>query len=182
MNSSIKTIIMMLFLVVTLQSCNQDPSLQRYYVDSELAPGFTSLDIPTSMLKIDKTTLTEEELEAYESIEKLSLLAYVIEGDDKAEEFEVELAKVKTILNNPKYEELMRGGNTTDGKFVVKFLGEEDSIEEIILMGASNDRGFAVVRVLGDDMNVDKIMTLTSVFEKANINDSELKQFTNFFE
>ncbi|MEY8848795.1 DUF4252 domain-containing protein [Psychroserpens sp. XS_ASV72] len=182
MNSSIKTIIALLILVVTFQSCNQGPTLQSYYVDSELAPGFTTLDVPTSMLDIDEETLTEEEADALDSVEKLSLLAYVLDDSTDTAEFEVELAKVQTILKDPKYEELMRGGNSTDGKFVVKFLGEEDSIDEIILMGHSQDKGFALVRVLGDDMTANKIMTLSKVFEKANIDDSELKRFTNFFE
>ncbi|MFT4612669.1 MAG: hypothetical protein ACI9OT_002058, partial [Gammaproteobacteria bacterium] len=71
MNTLIKSIIAMLILVVTLQSCNQDQTLQTYYVDNELSPGFTSLDVPVSMLQIDEESLTEEELEAYESIEKL---------------------------------------------------------------------------------------------------------------
>ena len=179
MHSSIKYIIMMLLLVVTLNSCNQDPTLQRYYVDSELAPGFTSLDIPTSMLNIDEDTLTGEEKEAYESVDKLSLLAYILNDSNKAG-FDVEMAKVQTILKDPKYQELMRG-STDDGNFVVKFLGKEDSIEEFIVMGSASDKGFAVVRVLGDDMNVNKIMILAKVFENADIDDSQLKEFTDFF-
>ncbi|NRA91770.1 MAG: DUF4252 domain-containing protein [Psychroserpens sp.] len=181
MTSSIKTLIGMLLLVVTFQSCNQGPTLQSYYVDAELAPGFTSLDIPISMLNIEEENLTEEEADAYDSVKKLSLLAYVLDEGNQ-EEYEVELAKVKTILNDEKYQELMRGGNTTDGKFVVKFIGTEESIDEIVLMGNATDKGFAVARVLGSDMNVNKIMTLAEVFEKADINDSELTQFTDFFQ
>ncbi len=173
----------MLLLVVTLQSCNQDPTLQTYFVDRELAPGFTSVDLPINVLNINEETLNEEELEAYKSIEKLSVLAFIL-GDEKnndKKDYELELAKVRTVLKNPKYEELMRGGNAIDGKFVVKFIGTEESIEEIILMGHSNENGFAVVRILGDEMNVNKIMTLSKVFEKADIDNSRLDQFTDFF-
>ena len=181
MNSSIKTIIMMLLLVVTLQSCNQGPTLQSYYVDSELAPGFTSLDVPLSLLKIDKTLLDEEQKEAYESIEKLSLIAFVSE-DGNTDQMNVELAKVKVILDNPKYEELMRGGNATDGKFVVKCIGDGDNVDEFILLGNSNESGFALVRVLGDDMNFNKIMKLASVLDESNIEESQLKEITKFFQ
>ena len=181
MNSSIKTIIMMLFLVVTLQSCNQDPTLQSFYVDSELAPGFTSLDVPISLLKIDETLLDEEQQEAYDSVDKLSLIAFVTEETNK-EQMAIEYAKVKTILENPKYEELIRGGNSTDGKFVVKCIGDGDNVDEFILLGNSNEAGFAVVRVLGDDMNFAKIMKLASVLDEGNIEESQLKEITKFFQ
>ena len=181
MNSSIKTLIMMLFLVVALQSCNQGPTLQSFYVDSELAPGFTSLDVPISLLKIDETLLDEEQKEAYDSVDKLSLVAYVAD-EGNAEEMDIEYAKVLTILENPKYEELMRGGNSTDGKFIVKCIGDGDNVDEFILLGNSNETGFAVVRVLGDDMNFSKIMKLASVLDEGNIEESQLKEITKFFQ
>lgn len=170
----------MLILVVSLQSCNQDLSLQTYYVDNELAPGFTSLDVPTSMLKIDEEQLTEAQKEAHESIEKLSLLAFM-KDDSNEDVMETEIAKVKAILKDPKYEELMRGGNSTDGKFVVKCIGDGDDVDEFILFGHSNESGFVVVRILGDDMNFNKIMELTSVFDENNIEQSQFKDIAKFF-
>ena len=181
MTSSIKTIIMMLILVVTLQSCNQDPTLQSFYVDSELAPGYTSLDVPVSLLKIDETLLDNEQKEAYESVEKFSLIAYVAENGS-TEEMNAEFAKVQAILAQPKYEELMRGGNSTDGKFVIKCIGDGDNVDEFILLGNSKDTGFAVVRVIGDDMNFAKIMKLTSVLDEDSFDDSQLKEITKFFQ
>ena len=180
MNTSIKSIITMLILVVTLQSCNQDLTLQTYYVDNELAPGFTSLDVPVSILDINEESLTEEQLEAYESIEKLSLIAFVLDESNK-EQMDIEYAKVKTILNNPKYEELMRGGNSTDGKFVIKCIGEGDDIEEFILFGNSNTTGFGVIRVLGDDMNFNKIAELAKVLQDSDLENSPLEKFSGFF-
>ncbi|SDS63705.1 protein of unknown function [Formosa sp. Hel1_31_208] len=180
MHTSIKTIIKMLILVVTLQSCNQGLTLQTYYVDNELAPGFTSLDVPVSMLNIDEDQLTPEQLEAYESVEKLSMIAYVSDADNQ-EEMEAEYKKVQTILKDPKYEELMRGGNSTDGKFIVKCIGDGDDVDEFILLGNSKDTGFAVVRILGDDMNFNKIMQLTSVLDESNIEESQIKDITKFF-
>ena len=170
----------MLILVVTLQSCNQDSTLQTFYVDNELAPGFTSLDVPVSMLQIDEESLTEEQLEAYESIEKLSLIAFVLDESNK-EQMDIEYAKVKTILKNPKYEELMRGGNSTDGKFVIKCIGQGDDIDEFILFGNSNTQGFGVIRVLGDDMNFNKIAQLANVLQDSDIENSQLKKFSGFF-
>lgn len=171
----------MLFLVATLQSCNQDPTLQSFYVDSELAPGFTSLDVPISLLKIDETLLDEEQKEAYDSVDKLSMVAFVAEEGNK-DQMKIEFAKVKAILENPKYEELMRGGNSTDGKFVIKCVGDGENVDEFILLGNSNESGFAVVRVIGDDMNFSKIMNLASVLDEGNIEQSQLKEITKFFQ
>lgn len=180
MATSIKKLMAMLVLVATLTSCNQNPSLQVYFVDNELKPGFTTIDIPTSLLNIEVTNLTEEQKEAYRSIDKLNMLAFVVSEDNKAE-YEVELKKVKEILNDPKYQELMRGGNTTDGKFSVKFIGEEDRIDELIIFGNANDKGFAIIRVLGDDMSANKVVKLYSALDTANIDESQISQFANFF-
>lgn len=180
MATSIKKLMAMLVLVATLTSCNQNPSLQVYFVDNELKPGFTTIDIPTSLLNIEVTNLTEEQKEAYRSIDKLNMLAFVVSEENKAE-YEVELKKVKEILNDPKYQELMRGGNTTDGKFSVKFIGEEDRIDELIIFGNANDKGFAIIRVLGDDMSANKVVKLYSALDTANIDESQISQFANFF-
>lgn len=171
----------MLFLVVTLQSCNQDPTLQSFYVDSELAPGFTSLDVPISLLKIDENELSEEQQEAYDSVDKLSLVAFVAEDDNK-DQMDIEYAKVNSILDNPKYEELMRGGNSTDGKFVIKCIGDGENVDEFIVLGTSQETGFAVIRIIGDDMNFAKIMDLASLLDENNIEETQLKQFTKIFQ
>lgn len=180
MTTSIKNLITMLVLVVTLTSCNQNPSLQTYFVDNELKPGFTSIDIPTSFLNIEETILTEEQKEAYNSIDKLNMLAFVVSDTNKAE-YEVELSKVKDILKDTKYQELMRGGNSTDGKFIVKFIGEEDKIDELILFGNANDKGFAIIRVLGDDMSATKVANLYSALDASKIDESQITQFAEFF-
>ena len=70
MTSSINKLITMLVLVVTFTSCDQNPSLQTYFVDNELKPGFTSIDIPTSLLNIEQTVLTEEQKEELEKQKK----------------------------------------------------------------------------------------------------------------
>lgn len=180
MSKSIKKSIVMLFLVTVFTSCNQGPTLQTYYVDNELKPGFTQLDVPTSVLNIEETNLTDKQIKAYKSVDKLNMLNFVVDENNKTE-YKAELTKVKTILKDPKYQELMRGGNATDGKFVVKFIGEEDSLDELILFGNANDKGFAIVRVLGDDMNAGELINLAMSLDKSMIPDSQLNQVMNFF-
>ncbi len=169
----------MLLLVTAFTSCNQGPTLQTYYVDNELKPGFVTADVPTSLINLEDVEMTDEQHEAYNSVDKLNVLTF-IEEDTDAVEYKAELEKVKTILENPKYEELMRGGNSTDGKFVVKFLGDLESIDELIVFGSANNKGFMIARILGDDMNAEKLMSLSTVLEKANFEDAQLDVFKNF--
>jgi hypothetical protein len=124
--------------------------------------------------------MTDEQREAYESVDKLNVLTYIEENTDAAE-YKLELDKVKEILKNPDYEELMRGGNSKDGKFVVKFLGEIDNIDELIIFGNANNKGFMIARILGDDMNAGKLMSLQSVLQNAKFEDTNLNGLTDFF-
>jgi hypothetical protein len=170
----------MLFLVAAFTSCNQGPTLQTYFVDNELKAGFISGDIPASFINVEDVELTDEQKEAYESVDKLNVLAYTIDEDNK-EEYKTELNKVKTILKDSKYQELMRGGNSKDGKFTVKFIGDVENIDELILFGNANNRGFVVARVLGDDMSASKLMSLQSVLKDANFDDTNLNGLKDFF-
>lgn len=180
MIQSIKKSIVMLLLVAAFTSCNQGPTLQTYYVNNQVTPGFISQDLPTSLLNVENVDMSEEEREAYKSIDKLNILAFQL-SDTNKEEYKVELEKVKTILNDSKYEELMRG-STSGGKFVIKFLGEsETSIDELIILGSASDKGFAIIRALGDDMSAAKIMKLSNVINSANIDDTQLGPLKDFF-
>lgn len=169
----------MLLLVVAYTSCNQGPTLQTYFVDNQVKPGFLSVDAPISLLNIEEVNLTEEQKEAYESIDKLNILAYRLDNSNMAE-YDEELANVKTILKNPKYEELMRGGNSVDGRFMVMFIGDVDNVDELILFGNAKDKGFVVARVLGNDMNAGKIMSLQSVLKDMDFENANLKGITDF--
>lgn len=180
MIQSIKKSIVVLLLITAFTSCNQGPTLQTYYVDNEQKPGFVSFDIPTSFLNLEDVELSDDQKEAYESVDKLNVLTYM-EADTDAVTYNLELEKVKTILKNPEYEELMRGGNSSDGKFVIKYLGDEDNIDELIIFGNANNRGFLIARILGDDMNARKLMSLSSVLENANYDDAQLGKLKEFF-
>ncbi len=182
MYSSIIKGVMGLSLVAVMFSCNQGESLQSYYVNNQEELNFISVDVPVSFVEFEDDALTNEQQEAYESIDKLNMLGYNLkEGNE--EEYKTELTKVQTILNNEKYEELMRGGNAKDGKFIVKMIaGAGESIDELIVFGSSTERGFAIVRVLGDDMEPAKIIKLGDALGKMNTDENAIKDFMGFFQ
>ena len=181
MIQSIKKSIVLVLLIAAFTSCNREPTLQTYFVDNELKPGFMSFDAPTSLINLEGVEMTDEQREAYDSVDKLNVLAYTLGEESNTEDYNAELDKVKIILKNSKYEELARGGNSTDGKFVVKFIGDIASIDELFVFGSSNYKGFLVVRILGDDMNAGKLMSLQSLLKDAKIEDSQLNSLTDFF-
>ena len=108
------------------------------------------------------------------------MLGYKL-SDDNEEEYKAELAKVQTILKSDKYEDLFRGGNNTDGKIIVKYIGTDSTIDELIVLGTMNEKGFAVIRVLGDNMEPAKIMKLGEVVGQINSEENQIIDFLNFF-
>ncbi|MBT8261008.1 MAG: DUF4252 domain-containing protein, partial [Bacteroidia bacterium] len=148
MKISTRNIVVVFFLVTMLTACNQGETLQSYFVVKQESSNFMSIDIPVSVFDIAQAELTEEQAEAYKSINKLNMLGYKLEANNM-EEYKTELLQIQTILKNDKYEELFRGGNNSDGKIVVKYIGTDSTIDELVVLGNMNNKGFAVVRVLG---------------------------------
>jgi hypothetical protein len=114
-----------------------------------------------------------QQSEALQSFDKMNVLAFKINGANKAE-FEVERAKVNAILKDEKYQQLMKIGSGKEGASV-SYVGSDEHIEEFVFFANKKDSGFAVIRVLGKDMNPTNIMTMISVLKNANIDLEQLK-------
>ena len=181
MKTSIKNIVASLLIITALTSCGYGgETLQGYYVVNQEAPNFISIDIPVSFVDLEQANLTKVQLEAYESIDKLNMLGYR-KSDDNIEAYKTELAKVQTILKDERYQDLFRGGNSTDGKIIVKYIGTDTTIDELIIFGTMNDAGFGIVRVLGDNMEPAKIMKLGEVVNQMSSNENAVQDFMQFF-
>ncbi len=148
-------------------SCNNGTSLQRYFVDHQGDSDFVAVDLATSLLDTDKVEFSKEEREALESIKKVNFLALPLKDKTKAR-YEEEKTAINTILNSDKYETLMRfGSNGT--KAVLKFQGDEDNIDEMIVFASNKERGLALVRVLGDDMKPENVAKLMNAIDKGDV-------------
>ncbi|MEP6803029.1 MAG: DUF4252 domain-containing protein, partial [Flavobacterium sp.] len=99
-----------LLALLTLVSCNSNPSLQRYFVENTDNKDFISLDVSPDILNLEKTKLSAEQNEALKSFDKMNILAFKANATNQAQ-FETERAKVKAILKDPKYQELMKFGS-----------------------------------------------------------------------
>ncbi|MFB9077106.1 DUF4252 domain-containing protein [Flavobacterium procerum] len=162
-----------LFFLLTMVSCNSEPSLQKYFVENSEKKDFIALDISPDILNVEKTKLSAEQSEALNSFDKMNILAFKADQNNQAQ-FETERAKVKAILKDPKYQELMKFGSGKDGASV-SYIGSDDNIKEFVIFANKKENGFAVVRVLGNNMNPNNIMTLMSVLQQSKIDMEQLK-------
>lgn len=159
MKSFLKNSIGVLIFSVILMSCASAPSLQKYYVDAKENDQFIAVDLPASILQLKNEDVSEDVKETLKTIKKVNLLALQITETNK--DFYIsEKEKVKKILKNPKYKQLMRV-NMGKGNISVNYLGDEDAIDEVIVFGSDNEQGFAIARVIGENMNPADIMEIT---------------------
>ncbi len=174
----LKLIAVILLPLVLLSACSSTQSLQEYFVDSSENPNFLSADLPVSLLNLEKVDLNAEEKDALASLQKLNVLAFK-KAADNAMEYDVEKKKVKAILKRDKFNELMRM-NTSYGKATIKYLGENDAIDEVIIYGDNKEKGFLLVRVLGDDMNPAHIMQFIKAIQKSDYKGEGLGELGEF--
>ncbi len=153
-------------LLLPLVACNSTQSLQEYYVDNSDNPNFLSIDLPVSLLNMEKTDLTGEQREALESLRKLNVLAFK-KTDANIADFQTEKSKVKSILQHKQFNELMKM-NTSYGKATITYLGDEDAIDEVVIYGDSDEKGFMLIRVLGENMNPAKIAQFIQALQKSD--------------
>lgn len=179
MKNQLKSIITVLTIALLFVSCKDENSIQTYFVDHREQPEFLSLDLSAKMLDLSKADLTAEQQEAYNSIEKLDVLAYrVNDGDVVA--YEQELQKAKKVFKNEKYEELMEFKDNGIS-FKISTIGDENTVDEFLVLANSKEMGFAIVRVLGDKMKPEQLVKLITELQHADVDGNQLNQLFNYF-
>lgn len=168
-----------LILLVVVMSCDSQQTLQGYYVDNQETSNFLSVDIPPSIVGIDESSLTETQQKAFKSVKRLNFLGYKASDNDSVT-MKTELVKVKTILKDDKYEDLMEF-NDKMGKILVKYIGDEDSAEEFIILGSNPETGFGIVRILGNDMKPEEMISLVDAMKTVKFDESKLNNIMNFY-
>ena len=161
-------------------SCSNDGSLQKYLVDKQDDDKFMKVDLATSLLQSEDSNFTTEEQEVLNSVKKINVVAYPLKGGNKAE-YDVERKKVQEILADEKYQTLMKMGSNKSGA-TLKYLGEEEAIDELIVFASDDTKGFAIFILLGDDMEPDNLIKLMSSIDRGDIDASKLKSIGSMFE
>lgn len=178
MKSIIKFLGIAFIAILSFVSCDNNPSLQKYYVDSKENNAFISVDLPANILQLKDENVSEDVKNTLETIKKVNFLALQLTETNEAL-YTSEKLKVNAILKNPKYKQLMRM-NMGKGSVSVNYLGEEEAIDEIVIFGSDASKGFAVVRVIGENMNPSDIMKIAQEI-KMDGDSAQLKQLGGLF-
>ncbi|MEE9349754.1 MAG: DUF4252 domain-containing protein [Flavobacteriaceae bacterium] len=172
------TAILMMLAFATSCDSTDDMSIQEYYVTSEKNDNYLMLDIPVSIVSLSDDASNDAK-KAYKSIDKVNLLAFKLD-DKNTEDFLAEKQKLNKILKDPKYTELMRV-NKEGVKFIAKYIGTENAMDEVLVYAYDKDKGFALARVLGDDMNPESMYSLLENIKDMDENSNSFKQMESFF-
>ena len=173
MNTFLKISTVLFTAALLTVACDTKPTLQKYYVDSKENNAFISVDLPANIIELKDENVSEEVKNTLKTIKKVNFLALQI-SETNQELFDAEKKKVKEILKNPSYKQLIRM-NTGSGNVTVNYLGSEDSIDEVVIFGSDSKRGFALVRVIGEKMNPAEIFSMAQEI-KLDGNSQQLKQ------
>lgn len=168
-----RTVLAFVLMVVLLASCDQKPTLQKYYVEHSGKPNYSSFDVAPTFINTKKLKLTAEQQKAFESLHKFNVLIYSKDKNNPAE-YDREKEKVKALVKNDNYDKLMKFNNGGMGASI-STKGEGTDIEEFVVVMNNNDSGFGVVRVLGDNMTPDNVLTIAQLIQQAGINNDQLK-------
>ena len=166
-------------MAVVLSSCASTQSLQEYFIDNTENPNFMAFDVPTSILNLESAELTPAQKSAFESLKKLNVLAFK-KTEANVDDYKAEKAIIKAILADDDYTQLMKM-NTEFGRAAIQYKGAEDAIDEVIIFGDNQEKGFAIVRVLGDDMNPANFVQLLQALQKSDYKGEGLGDLGDFF-
>ena len=164
---------------LTLFSCSNKESLQRYIVDRQDDDSFLKIDIAASLLQTDSANLSQEEKDILKTIKKINVVAYPIE-EGNVSAYEVKMQVLKTILDQDRYKTLMKYGSNKEGA-TLKYVGLEDAIDEIIVFVRDDEKGFALFRLLGDNMRPEQMIKLMTAIEKGDIDVTKLNSIGKIF-
>src|SRR6056297_1104941 len=129
-----KTILILVLLSLGLVSCENETSLQEFYVENQNDKQYLAFDIPASLLTGENSQLSAEQKATLETIRKVNILGFPKKAENEVA-FEQEQEKLSRILKSEKYNLLMKYGGG-DRKAELYYLGKEDAIDELIVFGS----------------------------------------------
>ncbi|MBT0608128.1 DUF4252 domain-containing protein [Aequorivita echinoideorum] len=173
-----KYIAIAFFAAFALAGCKNE-SLQQYLVDKQDNDKFLKMDVAASLLQNNSSNFSEEEKEIWKTIKKVNVVAYPIK-DGNISEYETEKGKLETILDQEQYKELTRI-KSAEWNATLKYMGDEDAIDEVIVFASDNEKGFAVFRLLGENMRPDQMLKLMNSLENGKMDLSQLSGLGEMF-
>jgi len=175
----VRYLTVLIIVALTLVSCGNDLSLQRYLVDKQDDDKFLKVDVAASLLQAENGFMTDEQLEILNTIKKVNVVAYPIKNGDVAS-YETEKTKLTQIVDQEKYK-LLSKVKSSSTNITFKYLGDDETIDEVIVLASDKERGFAVFRLLGDNMRPGDMMKLLSTVESGDLDLSKFNGLGDMF-
>ena len=117
-----------------------------------------------------------------QSVRKLNIMAYPIkDGDSLKTEYQQEKQNVIDILAREQYQTLISFGSPTQGASL-KFVGETDAIDELVIFASDEERGFAIFRLTGNDMDPEKFVNMMRSIETGDLDVSQMNGLGQLFD
>lgn len=139
-------------------ACHSEPTLQKYFVKHQNDNNFIILDLPINLFYKNIDTLPSEYQNALRSIRKANVMALPLNGDNK-KQYYTEKRKITHILQSGDYKLLFK--MKFSGKNLeLRYLGSGDTIDEFVVLGCDDQKGFIVARLLGDHMKPETLANL----------------------
>lgn len=180
MTAIVKYITVAALALFSLMSCNNEASLQQYLVAKQDDDAFVKVDLPSSLLDSEESASDAEQKEILKTVKKVNIVAYPIKNGNLAQ-YQIEKDKVNTILADDMYKMLSKmKSNNMD--VTLKYVGDDDAIDEVIIFASSEEKGFAVLRLLGKNMRPEKMLQLVNSLDKSNVDMSQMSMITNMFD
>lgn len=173
-----KNLLYICLLCLTVIACKDEDSIQTFFVEHQEQPSYSLVDISKTLIDFSTSDLTEDERNAYNSLDKLHVLMYKA-TDSTQDSYNKELKQIQKVFKNPDYSELM-AFSSAGMKFKINSIGEENVVDEVLVLASANSMGFAAIRVLGDDMSPEKIAALIYKMKDANLDNNKLKGIIDF--
>jgi len=174
----LKNFVVVILYIILILACNNDNSLQHFMVTQQEKPNVISIDISPSILSLDENITTPENKAILKTIHKANVMMYEIDTLN-TKTYNADKEQLKKIFKNEKYQELMRFGKGSNG-IKVFIVGDEKSIDELIVAGNDDTKGWVILRVIGENMQVEKILGLMNEI-KLDKNNTQLKNIGEIF-
>ena len=175
----LKYLTVLVIAALTLISCDNGKSLQRYLVDKQEDDRFLKVDIATSLFQSDDSKFTEEEQDIHKTIKKINVVAYPVKNGNLTE-YESEKGIIKGIIDQEQYKTL-GSVKSNDMHMTMKYVGKETAIDEVIVFASSSEKGFGIFRLLCDDMRPDQALKLMKTMERGDLDLSKLSGIGEVF-
>ncbi|WP_324721223.1 DUF4252 domain-containing protein [Salinimicrobium sp. HB62] len=175
-----RSVLILVLLSLGVVSCNNETTLQEFYVEHQNDNQYLAFDIPASLLTGNNASLSAEQKATLETIKKVNILGFPLKEENK-DIYEAEKERLASILKADKYKQLIRYGGGTK-KAELYYLGEDDAIDELIVFGSDDEKGFGIARLTGNDMNPESLIRLLRSFEEGELDVSGLPQLNGFLD